>query len=151
MAASVRIAGADPARAGCLPLAALAERAMTWIATTFTKYPELVVFLVVGVGYWIGAFKFKGFGLGPVTGSLLVGLLLGSLFTVPVSGTAKSLLFLLFLFAIGYSVGPKFFQAMKGDGLRWALLAVVQCVTGLAVAYVVARVLHFGPGYAAGL
>jgi len=124
---------------------------MDWIAATFTKYPELPVFLVVGLGYWIGAFKFKGFGLGPVTGSLLVGLLLGSVFTIPVSAPAKSLLFLLFLFAIGYSVGPKFFQAMKGDGLRWALLAIVQCVAGLGVAYVVARVLQFDPGYAAGL
>jgi len=124
---------------------------MNWIAATFTKYPELAVFLVVGVGYWVGAFKFKGFGLGPVTGSLLVGLVLGSVFTVPVSSTAKSLLFLLFLFAIGYSVGPKFFQAMKGDGLRWAALAVVQCVVGLATAYVVARMLGFDPGYAGGL
>ena len=124
---------------------------MNWVTTTLTRYPELAVFLVVGIGYWIGAFKVKGFGLGPVTGSLLVGLLLGSIVAVPVSSTAKSLLFLLFLFAIGYSVGPKFFQAMKGDGLRWAALAVVQCVIGLAVAYVVARVLGFDPGYAGGL
>ena len=124
---------------------------MEWIGATFTKYPELAVFLVVGIGYWIGAFKVKGFGLGPVTGSLLVGLLVGSVYSIPVSSTAKSILFLLFLFAIGYSVGPKFFQAMKGDGLRWAALAVVQCVVGLAAAYVVARVLAFDAGYAGGL
>src|SRR5215471_12682193 len=124
---------------------------MDWIATTLTKYPELAVFTVVGVGYWIGAFKFHGFGLGPVTGSLLAGLLLGSVVTIPVSSTAKALLFLLFLFAIGYSVGPKFFQAMKGDGLRWAALAVVQCVVGLAVAYAVARAFQFDPGFAGGL
>jgi putative transport protein len=124
---------------------------MQWIAATLQKYPELAVFIVVGVGYWIGAFKFKGFGLGPVTGSLLVGLLLGSVYAVPVSSTAKSILFLLFLFSIGYSVGPKFFQAMKGDGLRWALLSIVQCVAGLAVAFFVARALNFDPGYAGGL
>jgi putative transport protein len=124
---------------------------MDWIATTLTRYPELAVFTVVGIGYWVGAFKFHGFGLGPVTGSLLVGLLLGAVVTVPVSSTAKSLLFLLFLFAIGYSVGPKFFQAMKGDGLRWAALAVVQCVVGLLVAYAVARAFEFDPGFAGGL
>ncbi|MCC6869710.1 MAG: aspartate-alanine antiporter [Burkholderiales bacterium] len=124
---------------------------MTWLASTFTKYPEIAVFLVVGVGYWVGAIKVMGFGLGPVTGSLLVGLLVGYVVPVPVSSTAKAVLFLLFLFAIGYSVGPQFFKAMKGDGLRWALLAVVMNVTGLGAAYAVARVLDLDPGLAAGL
>jgi putative transport protein len=124
---------------------------MTWLATTFAKYPELAVFLVIGIGYWIGGFKYRGFGLGPVTGSLIVGLVVGAYFNVPIAPMAKSLLFLLFLFAIGYSVGPKFFEAMKGDGLRWALLAVVICGAGLATAYVVARVLQLDPGFAGGL
>ena len=38
------------------------------LATTFEKYPELAVFLVVGVGYWIGGLKVRKFGLGPMTG-----------------------------------------------------------------------------------
>ena len=124
---------------------------MDWIGATFSKYPELAVFLVVGVGYWIGALKIRGFGLGPVTGSLIVGLLLGYQFNIPVSSTAKSLLFLLFLFSIGYSVGPTFFRAMKGDGLRWAILAIVITCTGLGAAYGVARFLHLDPGFAGGL
>src|SRR5690349_7774953 len=98
---------------------------MTWLGAVFEKYPELAVFLVIGIGYCVGAVKLRGFGLGPVTGSLLIGLVVGYFFKVPVSSTAKSILFLLFLFSIGYSVGPKFFQAMKGGGLRSALLAVV--------------------------
>ncbi|MBS0319387.1 MAG: aspartate-alanine antiporter [Proteobacteria bacterium] len=124
---------------------------MDWLGSTFTKYPELAVFLVIGIGYWIGGFKIRGFGLGPVTGSLIVGLLVGAYFAVPVSSMAKSLLFLLFLFAIGYSVGPKFFEAMKGGGVRWAVLATVIAVTGLLTAYAVARVLKLDPGFAAGL
>ena len=35
----------------------------------------------------------------------------------------KSFLFLLFLFGIGYSVGPQFMQALKRDGLKPVLLA----------------------------
>ena len=124
---------------------------MDWLGGLFGKYPELAVFLVVGIGYWIGAFKVRGFGLGPVTGSLLVGILLGYFFKVPVSSTAKSILFLLFLFSIGYSVGPKFFKAMKGDGLRWGLLAVVITCTGLGTGYGVARFLNLDPGFAGGL
>ena len=124
---------------------------MNWIAATFAKYPELAVFLVVGVGYWVGAFKVLGVGLGPVTGSLMVGLLVGALFPVTVSGTAKSILFLLFLFSIGYSVGPKFIQAMRGDGLRFVALAVVIAFTGLGTAYAVARIFGLDPGFAAGM
>jgi putative transport protein len=124
---------------------------VAWLAAVFAKYPELAVFLVVGVGYWVGGFKIRGFGLGPVTGSLMVGVLLGWMVEVPVSGTAKSLLFLLFLFAIGYSVGPNFFQAMKGGGLRWVALAVAMCGSGLGAAFAVARLLDLDPGFAAGL
>ena len=61
-----------------------------WFATTFEKYPELAVFLVVGLGYWVGGFKLRGFGLGPVTGSLIVGVAVGYFFKVPVSSMAKS-------------------------------------------------------------
>jgi len=124
---------------------------MSWIATTFTRYPELAVFLVLGIGYWVGAFKVFGVGLGPVTGSLMVGLLVGALFPVAVSGTAKSILFLLFLFSIGYSVGPKFIQAMRGDGLRFVALAVVIAFVGLGTAFAVARISGLDPGFAAGL
>src|SRR5512134_1224789 len=124
---------------------------MAWLAANLEKYPELAVFLVVGLGYWVGGFKFRGFGLGPVTGSLIVGVLVGYFFKVPVSAMAKSILFLLFLFSIGYSVGPKFFQAMKGGGLRWAALAAFMAAAGLASAYAVARYLKLDPGLAAGL
>ncbi len=124
---------------------------MTWFGGIVEKYPELAVFLAVGAGYWIGGFKIRGFGLGAVTGSLMMGVLIGYFFKVPVSATAKSILFLLFLFSIGYSVGPKFFQAMKGDGVRWAALSVFVCATGLATAYAVAKFLNLDVGLAAGM
>ena len=97
---------------------------MEWLAKLFTKYPEMGVYLAVGIGYVIGRPKFRGFGLGAVTGSLLGGILIGNFFHVPVSDQAKSLVFLLFLFGIGYSVGPSFFQNLKGDGWRWAMLGI---------------------------
>ena len=124
---------------------------MAWLAKTLHDYPELAVFLAVGLGYWVGSLKVKGFGLGPVTGSLIAGLVAGHFFEIPVSGTAKSILFLLFLFAIGYSVGPRFFAAMKGDGMRWLALGAITAGAGLAAAYVVARVLGLDVGYAGGL
>jgi putative transport protein len=124
---------------------------MEWLAKLFTKYPEMAVYLAVGIGYLIGRLKFRGVGLGVVTGSLLGGILIGNFFHVPVSDQAKSIVFLLFLFGIGYSVGPSFFQNLKGEGWRWAVLGVFVPVIGLLTAYTVARVLKLDPGYSAGL
>ena len=124
---------------------------MEWLAKLFTKYPEMAVYLAVGMGYLIGRLKFRRVGLGVVTGSLLGGILIGNFFHVPVSDQAKSFVFLLFLFGIGYSVGPGFFQNLKGDGWRWALLGLVVPVIGLVVGYTVAHFMKLDPGYAAGL
>jgi putative transport protein len=124
---------------------------MKSLATLFTKYPEMAVYLAIGIGYLIGKLKFHGVGFGVVTGSLLGGIFIGNFFHVPVSDQAKAMLFLLFLFGIGYSVGPSFFQNLKGDGWRWVLLGVFVPVVGLLTAYAVARSLKLDPGYAAGL
>jgi putative transport protein len=124
---------------------------MDWFSHLLTKYPEMAVYLAIGIGYVIGKLKFHGVGLGVVTGSLLGGIFLGNFFHVPVSDQAKSMLFLLFLFGIGYSVGPSFFRSLKGDGWRWAVLGVFVPVMGLLAAYSVARFLYLDPGYAAGL
>jgi putative transport protein len=124
---------------------------MEWLAKLFTKYPEMAVYLAVGLGYLIGRLKFRGVGLGVVTGSLLGGIFIGNFFHVPVSDQAKSIVFLLFLFGIGYSVGPSFFQNLKGEGWRWAVLGVFVPVIGLLTAYAVAHFLKLDPGYSAGL
>jgi putative transport protein len=124
---------------------------MAWFEQFLVKYPELAVFLAISIGYWIGGVKLKGFSLGPVTGSLFAGILIGQFAHVPISAMAKSLLFLLFLFGIGYSVGPQFLQSLKRDGLRPVVLAVVVCVTGLLTAIVIAKALGLDPGFAAGL
>ena len=124
---------------------------MKSLATLFAKYPEMAVFLAIGIGYMVGKLKVHGVGFGVVTGSLLGGIFIGNFFHVPVSDQAKAILFLLFLFGIGYSVGPSFFQNLKGDGWRWVLLGVFVPVVGLLTAYTVARSLKLDPGYAAGL
>jgi putative transport protein len=124
---------------------------MEWLARVFTKYPEMAVYLAIGIGYMIGRLKFRGVGLGVVTGSLLGGILIGNFFHVPVSDQAKAMLFLLFLFGIGYSVGPGFFSNLKGEGWRWVVLGVFVPVIGLITAYIVAHSLKLDPGYSAGM
>ena len=124
---------------------------MEWLGHLFEKYPEMAVYLAIGLGYLIGGLKIRGAGIGSVTGSLLAGILVGNFFHVPVSDAAKSILFLLFLFGIGYSVGPSFFRSMKGSGWKWGVLAVFMPLVGLMTAYAVARFLKLDLGFAAGL
>ncbi|MGY4175900.1 putative transport protein [Bradyrhizobium sp. USDA 4518] len=124
---------------------------LSWLAQFLVRYPELALFLVIAAGYWIGSFKIGAFSLGPVTGALFAGLAVGDFAHVPVSSMTKSFLFLLFLFGVGYSVGPQFMLAMKRDGLKPMLMAVVVSLTGLAAAIVAARVLRLDAGFAAGL
>src|SRR5215217_6922645 len=122
-----------------------------WLEQFLVRYPELALFLVIAAGYWIGSFKIGAFSLGPVTGALFAGLFVGHFAAVPVSGMTKSFLFLLFLFGIGYSVGPQFMQALKRDGLKPILLTLVVCVTALSGSLLVAKALRLDPGFAAGL
>jgi Predicted Permease Membrane Region len=76
---------------------------------------------------------------------------MGNFSHVPVSDQAKAILFLLFLFGIGCSVGPSFFQAFKGDGWRWMWLGMFVPVIGLLAAYSVAHFLKLDVGYSADL
>src|ERR1700760_3094249 len=124
---------------------------LTWLEQFLVRHPDLALFLVIAVGYWIGSFKFGAFSLGPVTGALFAGLLVGDFAHVPVSSMTKSFLFLLFLFGVGYSVGPQFVLSMKRDGLKPMLLAIVVSFTGLGAAIAVSTVLRLDPGFAAGL
>jgi putative transport protein len=124
---------------------------LAWLEQFLVRYPELALFLVISAGYWIGSFKFGEFSLGPVTGSLFAGILLGQFAHVPVSAMTKSFLFLLFLFGIGYSVGPQFMQALRRDGLKPILLTLVVCITALCSSLLIAKLLKLDPGFAAGM
>lgn len=85
---------------------------MEWITNLLQHYPELAIFITLALGFWIGKFKIKKFTLGTVTSVLLVGVLIGQL-KIDISGPLKSVFFLMFLFAVGYSVGPQFFRGLK--------------------------------------
>ncbi|WP_433545089.1 aspartate-alanine antiporter [Streptomyces sp. CA-294286] len=121
------------------------------VRNVFEPHPELLVFLVVALGFLVGKVHYRTIALGAVTGCLVMGLLLGAQLKVPVNGTVKDLFFILFLFALGYKVGPQFFRGLKKDGLPQVLNAVVVCVTGLLVAWGFAALLGYGPGLTAGL
>lgn len=123
---------------------------MNWIVKTLQNAPELAIFFTLALGFVLGRIKIKGFALGTVTGVLLAGVLVGQL-DIAIPATVKSAFFLLFLFAIGYSVGPQFVRGLRKEGLPQILFAVVVCVLILGVTWAAARIAGFDAGNAAGL
>lgn len=123
---------------------------MEWIIDIFRENPVIPIFLVLGVGFWLGSLRFKSFSLGPVTATLLVGVLVGQL-DIPISQDVKSLAFMLFLFAIGYSVGPQFFRSLKGEGLKQIVFAVIECAVCIGTVIFIAKIFGYNKGIAVGL
>ncbi|NLR67509.1 aspartate-alanine antiporter [Chitinophaga varians] len=123
---------------------------MQWITHVLQQYPELAIFLTIALGFAIGPLKIKTFSLGTVTAVLLVGVLVGQL-KIDISSTVKSVFFLMFLFAVGYSVGPQFFRGLKKTGLPQMGFAVLMLLTCLIFPWLCARFMGYNMGQAAGL
>src|SRR3954465_3243295 len=121
-----------------------------WFATTLRQYPEIAIFLSLAFGYYFGSFTYKGLGLGAVTATLIAAVTIGQL-GITVTGPLKPFFFLMFLFAIGYAVGPQFVRGIAKDGLPQALYACVVCVFCLLPAYLVAKAAGYDVGSAVGL
>src|SRR5262249_25643199 len=121
-----------------------------WFAATLRQYPEIAIFLTLALGYYFGKFSFRGIGLGSVTATLLAGVIIGQL-GITISAPLMAFVFLMFLFAVGYGVGPQFVRGVAKDGLPQALFAAVLCVFCLVAPVVIARLAGYDVGYAAGL
>ncbi|HEX5012009.1 MAG TPA: aspartate-alanine antiporter [Planctomycetota bacterium] len=121
-----------------------------WIFTTLRASPEIAIFLTLALGFYFGKFKFKGIGLGAVTATLLAGVIIGQI-GITINQPLKATAFLMFLFAVGYAVGPQFVRGVAKDGLPQALFSVVQCLFCLAAPVLIVKLVGYDLGYAAGL
>lgn len=123
---------------------------MTFIADIFKQSPEIALFLALAVGYWIGKFQFGKFQLGGVAGSLLAAVVLSQV-GVHIDNGIKSVLFALFIYAVGYDSGPQFFRSLGRQSIREIVMAAVLAVSGLATVVVLAKLFGLDKGIAAGI
>ncbi|MCX7344219.1 MAG: aspartate-alanine antiporter, partial [Alphaproteobacteria bacterium] len=86
---------------------------------------------------------------GNVTATLLAAVVIGQL-GIEIPGPIKAAFFMLFLFAVGYGVGPQFFAGLGKDGLRQVVFSVIVLIFCLIVPYACARLAGLDIGYAAG-
>ena len=122
---------------------------ISWFLDSLRKYPEIAIFLTLAIGFYFGKFKIKGIGLGAVTATLLAGVLIGQA-GISISPPLKATVFLMFLFAVGYGVGPQFVRGVAKDGLPQALFSVVQCAFSLIVPVMIVKFVGYDLGYASG-
>ncbi|MGL4604565.1 MAG: hypothetical protein ACRCU9_10520, partial [Iodobacter sp.] len=123
---------------------------MEFLHGIFKQVPEIALFLSLSLGFWFGGINFYKFKFGGVAGSLIFAVLL-SLVGVHIDAGVKALLFALFIYAVGFESGPKFFSSLGKSTLKEICLAAFMALSGLATVLILARVFHLDKGIAAGL
>lgn len=125
------------------------------IAHYLIANPVISIFVCLALGYLIGKLKIKSFTIGATVGTLLVGLLISLVFkgagTYQIDGTVKTIFFSLFIFAIGYEVGPSFFASLKSSGLKIIILSLFFAVAAFVVSMVLFKAFGIGAGEAGGI
>jgi putative transport protein len=121
------------------------------LAAFLHPFPEFCLFLAIVLGTIIGRFHYKGVGFGAVVGSLIAGIIIGIIAKPDLPDLLRWTFFYLFLFSVGYSVGPQFFGSLKKEALPQIALAVVVALSGLATVIVMAMVFRFDEGISVGL
>ncbi|MBN1375803.1 MAG: aspartate-alanine antiporter [Dehalococcoidia bacterium] len=123
---------------------------MEFIVDICRSNPQIVLFLALALGYALAKIKLFGISLGATTCTLLASLVLGQM-NVDVPPLLKTVCFALFMFAIGYRVGPQFFNALKKGGLNYIWLSLIVCFSGLAIAILLGKLMNFDQGTTAGM
>lgn len=108
----------------------------TWLATNSTG----VIFTLLAclaLGYAVGGVKFGPIALGSTVGTLLIGVVIsavvGSQAAYDVPASLRYIFFFLFIFALGYQVGPVFVKSLKSSGIKLILQAVMFTFIALLV------------------
>lgn len=124
---------------------------MEQIASFLHGFPALCLFLSILLGTMIGRVHVKGVGFGNVVGTLIAGMIIGIVARPELPELLRWVFFYLFLFAVGYSVGPQFFGSLKKEAVPQIVLSLVVALTGLVTVVTVAAVFGLDEGLAVGV
>jgi putative transport protein len=113
----------------------------------------LYISLTAFLGALIGKIRFKGLKLG-IAGVLFSGLLiahLGAQANPEVLHFIREFGLILFVYAIGIDVGPRFFNSFRSDGLRLNLFATGIVLSGFVIAYLLYVIADVSPAVITGI
>jgi len=115
----------------------------------FVQQPVVALFICLAVGYLVGRIRLGPIQVGGVCGTLFVALALGQL-GVEISPDLKNVAFALFIFALGFTAGPQFFNNIRG-GWRYGILSFVEVGTVLLLLIAAIALFGFDHGTVSGL
>lgn len=116
-----------------------------------TANPSIAIFLCLGLGYLLGKVHYKSFAVGSTVGVLIIGLLVGQIAKFSIPAVLKNIFFDLFIFTIGYEVGPAFVRSFKKNGVRLVIDGCFFAAVAFLFALIVFKVFHVGQGEGAGI
>lgn len=116
---------------------------------SFVEQPVVALFISLALGYLIGKVRIGSIQIGGVCGTLFVALAIGQL-GVKISPDLKNVAFALFIFALGFTAGPQFFNNIRG-GWRYGILSFVEVVTVLLLLAAAVALFRLDYGTASGL
>jgi len=117
----------------------------------FQQNPLLLLFIVIAIGYWIGSIRIRGSKLG-VAAVLFVGLGFGAL--DPALKVPEIIIFLglaIFVYTVGLSSGPAFFDTFKRRGFKDAGFILVMLALSAAMTIGLHYLFEFDAATTAGL
>ncbi len=121
------------------------------IAEIMRANPQVVLFLALAIGYFVGKrLNIFGFTLGSTASILLVAIVVGQV-GIEVPALVKNISFALFIFAVGYKVGPQFFGSLKKDGINYLWLTIAVAITAITMTLLLGKLMHLDKGTAAGM
>lgn len=121
------------------------------VCNFFLTNPSVAIFLTLGLGYLVGRFHIQSFKLGATVGVLLVGLIIGQMGKFQIAPVVKNLFFDLFIFTIGYEVGPVFVASFKKKGIKFIIQSVIFSVIAFVVSFALFKIFHVNFGEAGGI
>jgi putative transport protein len=116
----------------------------------------ILLFAVVLGAVLLGKATIKGYGLGMVASAIVVGAAVSALAStqgvkMSIDNFTKSMFYYLFMYGVGLRVGPSFINSLKGDGLKFTILAVICSVMGLFAAVGFVKMWDLPAGAAGGI
>lgn len=115
----------------------------------FLTEPVVAVLLSIALGHLVGRVRLGPVAIGGVCGTLFVALVIGQV-GVRVPDDLKDMLFALFIYALGFTAGPQFFENLRG-GVRLAIFPVIEVVVALGLTLAAVVFMRLDAGTAAGL
>ncbi|MCC6198000.1 MAG: transporter [Burkholderiales bacterium] len=125
---------------------------LTWLAAN----PYILLFAVVAGAVLLGKVTIKGYGFGMVASAIIVGAGLSAWAStygikMALDNFTKSMFYYLFMYGVGLRVGPSFINSLKGDGLKFTVLAVFCSILGLLGAVFFTKLWELPAGAAGGI